>query len=81
VTDSFRKWAQAYAAFADFLLTFTATFGGGFLLSLAFSLAPNSDSTQQDDLRREPTTEMMVSLPEIIRHEAEVDRSCNITPP
>jgi hypothetical protein len=33
----------------------------------------NSREHPQDDLRREPPTETMVSLPEIIRHEAEVD--------
>jgi ATP-dependent exoDNAse (exonuclease V) alpha subunit len=33
----------------------------------------NSREHPQDDLRREPSTEAMVSLPEIIRHEAEVD--------
>jgi conjugative relaxase-like TrwC/TraI family protein len=33
----------------------------------------NSREHPQDDLRREPTTQAMVSLPEIIRHEAEVD--------
>jgi conjugative relaxase-like TrwC/TraI family protein len=33
----------------------------------------NSREHPQDDLRREPPTEAMVSLPEIIRHEAEVD--------
>jgi conjugative relaxase-like TrwC/TraI family protein len=33
----------------------------------------NSREHPQDDLRREPSTETMVSLPEIIRHEAEVD--------
>jgi ATP-dependent exoDNAse (exonuclease V) alpha subunit len=33
----------------------------------------NSREHPQDDLRREPATEAMVSLPEIIRHEAEVD--------
>ncbi len=33
----------------------------------------NSREHSQDDLRREPPTERMVSLPEIIRHEAEVD--------
>ena len=33
----------------------------------------NSREHPQDDLRREPTPEAMVSLPEIIRHEAEVD--------
>ena len=33
----------------------------------------NSREYPQDDLRREPSTEAMVSLPEIIHHEAEVD--------
>jgi hypothetical protein len=33
----------------------------------------NSREHPQDDLRREPPTEAMVSLPEIIRHEAELD--------
>jgi hypothetical protein len=33
----------------------------------------NSREHPQDDLRREPPPEAMVSLPEIIRHEAEVD--------
>jgi conjugative relaxase-like TrwC/TraI family protein len=33
----------------------------------------NSREHPQDDLRREPPTEAMVSLPEIIRHEVEVD--------
>jgi hypothetical protein len=33
----------------------------------------NSREHPQDDLRREPQTEAMVSLPEIVRHEAEVD--------
>jgi hypothetical protein len=33
----------------------------------------NSREHPQDDLRREPPTETMVSLPDIIRHEAEVD--------
>jgi hypothetical protein len=33
----------------------------------------NSREHPQDDLRREPSRETMVSLPEIIRHEAEVD--------
>jgi conjugative relaxase-like TrwC/TraI family protein len=33
----------------------------------------NSREHPQDDLRREPSTEAMVSLPEIIHHEAEVD--------
>ncbi len=33
----------------------------------------NSREHPQDDLRREPPTEAMVSLPEIIPHEAEVD--------
>jgi hypothetical protein len=33
----------------------------------------NSREHPQDDLRREPSTETMVSLPEIIHHEAEVD--------
>jgi conjugative relaxase-like TrwC/TraI family protein len=33
----------------------------------------NSREHPQDDLRREPSTDAMVSLPEIIRHEAEVD--------
>jgi ATP-dependent exoDNAse (exonuclease V) alpha subunit len=33
----------------------------------------NSREHPQEDLRREPPTEVMVSLPEIIRHEAEVD--------
>jgi hypothetical protein len=33
----------------------------------------NSREHPQDDLRREPPTEAMVSLPEIIRHETEVD--------
>jgi hypothetical protein len=33
----------------------------------------NSREHPQDDLRREPSPEAMVSLPEIIRHEAEVD--------
>ena len=33
----------------------------------------NSREHPQDDLRREPSTEVMVSLPEIIHHEAEVD--------
>lgn len=33
----------------------------------------NSREHPQDDLRREPPTEVMVSLTEIIRHEAEVD--------
>ena len=33
----------------------------------------NSREHPQDDSRREPLTEAMVSLPEIIRHEAEVD--------
>jgi conjugative relaxase-like TrwC/TraI family protein len=33
----------------------------------------NSREHPQDDLRREPPTEAMVSVPEIIRHEAEVD--------
>jgi conjugative relaxase-like TrwC/TraI family protein len=33
----------------------------------------NSREHPHDDLRREPTPETMVSLPEIIRHEAEVD--------
>ncbi|MCU1324350.1 MAG: conjugative relaxase domain protein [Acidobacteriaceae bacterium] len=33
----------------------------------------NSREHPQDDLRREPPTEAMVSLPEIVRHEAEVD--------
>jgi ATP-dependent exoDNAse (exonuclease V) alpha subunit len=33
----------------------------------------NSREHPQDDLRREPPTDAMVSLPEIIRHEAEVD--------
>lgn len=33
----------------------------------------NSREHPQDDLRREPSTETMVSLPEIICHEAEVD--------
>src|SRR5665213_3080001 len=33
----------------------------------------NSREHPQDDLRREPSTEAMISLPEIIRHEAEVD--------
>jgi hypothetical protein len=33
----------------------------------------NSREHPQDDLRREPTTQTMVSLPEIVRHEAEVD--------
>jgi len=33
----------------------------------------NSREHPQDDLRREPSQETMVSLPEIIRHEAEVD--------
>ena len=33
----------------------------------------NSREHPQDDLRREPSSETMVSLPEIIRHEAEVD--------
>ena len=33
----------------------------------------NSREHPQDDLRREPHSEAMVSLPEIIRHEAEVD--------
>ncbi|RXH55427.1 MobF family relaxase [Granulicella sibirica] len=34
---------------------------------------PNTREHPQDDLRREPPTETMVPLPEIIRHEAEVD--------
>jgi hypothetical protein len=33
----------------------------------------NSREHPQDDLRREPSTEALVSLPEIVRHEAEVD--------
>jgi hypothetical protein len=33
----------------------------------------NSREHPQDDLRREPPTVTMVSLPEIIRHEVEVD--------
>jgi hypothetical protein len=33
----------------------------------------NSREHPQDDLRREPPSEAMVSLPEIIRHETEVD--------
>jgi hypothetical protein len=33
----------------------------------------NSREHPQDDLRREPPSETMVSLPEIVRHEAEVD--------
>ena len=33
----------------------------------------NSREHPQDDLRREPPTEAMVPLPEIIRHETEVD--------
>jgi hypothetical protein len=33
----------------------------------------NSREHPQDDLRREPPSETMVSLPDIIRHEAEVD--------
>ena len=33
----------------------------------------NSREHPQDDLRREPASEAMVSLPEVIRHEAEVD--------
>ena len=33
----------------------------------------NSRKHSQDDLRREPPSETMVSLPEIMRHEAEVD--------
>jgi len=33
----------------------------------------NSREHSQDDLRREPPTEKMVSIPEIVRHEVEVD--------
>jgi len=33
----------------------------------------NSREHSQDDLRREPPTEAMVSIPEIVRHEVEVD--------
>ena len=33
----------------------------------------NSREHQQEDLRREPTTDAIVSLPEIIRHEAKAD--------
>jgi hypothetical protein len=33
----------------------------------------NSREHPQDDLRREPPTEAMVSLPEIIRHEIQID--------
>ena len=33
----------------------------------------NSREHPQDDMRREPPSEVMISLPEIIRHETEVD--------
>lgn len=39
----------------------------------------NSREHPQEELRREPPTAAMVSLPEIIRHEAEVD-SCHYAP-